>query len=83
MSEVVTEMERGWNEKIVFSLSQFKGKNYADIRIYYEDDEGEWKPTKKGIAIALERFEEFQEHLHKLEDFLAAQGHLPTRSQAQ
>lgn len=76
MSEIVTEMERGWNEKIVFSLSEFKGKNYADIRIYYEDDEGEWKPTKKGIAITLDRFQEFQEHLAKLEEFLIAQGHV-------
>lgn len=76
MSEIVTEMERGWNEKIVFSLSEFKGKNYADIRIYYEDDEGEWKPTKKGITITLDRFQEFQEHLAKLEEFLIAQGHV-------
>lgn len=76
MSEVVTEMEKGWNEKIVFSLSEFKGKNYADIRIYYEDDEGEWKPTKKGIAIGLDRFQEFKEHLAKLEEFLVSQGHV-------
>lgn len=78
MSEIVTEMERGWNEKLVFSLSDFKGKNYADIRIYYEDDEGEWKPTKKGITLSLDRFGEFKEHLDKLEEFLAAEGHLPT-----
>lgn len=76
MSEIVTEMERGWNEKIVFSRSEFKGKSYADIRIYYEDDGGDWKPTKKGISIALDRFGEFKEHLAKLEDFLVAQGDL-------
>ncbi|MBI4445215.1 MAG: transcriptional coactivator p15/PC4 family protein [Acidobacteria bacterium] len=79
MSEIITEMERGWNEKIVFSLSEFKGKNYADIRIYYEDDEGEWKPTKKGITISLDRFQEFKEHMSKLEEFLVAQGHVGPR----
>lgn len=76
MSEIVTEMEKGWNEKIVFSRSEFKGKHYADIRIYYEDDEGEWKPTKKGITITVDRFQEFKEHLAKLEEFLIAQGHV-------
>ena len=75
-TKVVAEMEKGWNEKIVFSLSEFRGKNYADIRVYYEDDEGEWKPTKKGITVALERFSEFKEHLAALEKFLAAEGHL-------
>lgn len=77
MSEFVTEMERGWNEKIVFSLSEFKGKNYADIRIYYEDDEGEWKPTKKGITVSLDRFSEFLEHVGELEKFLREKGFLP------
>ncbi len=77
MSEVVAEMEKSWNEKIVFSLSDYKGKNYADIRIYFEDDEGEWKPIKKGITIGLDRFSEFKEHLEQLEKFLTSEGHLP------
>ena len=47
MNEIIGEMEKGWNEKIVFSVSEFKGKNYANIRIYYEDDEGEWETNKK------------------------------------
>ena len=76
MTEVVAEMEKGWNEKIVFSLSEFKGKNYADIRVYYEDDEGEWKPTKKGITVALDRFSEFKEHLSALDEFLTTGGYL-------
>ncbi len=76
MSEIITEMDKGWNEKIVFSLSNFKEKSYADIRIYYEDDEGEWRPTKKGITVSLDRFGEFKEHLGKLEEFLVTKGHL-------
>ena len=36
MNEIIGEMEKGWNEKIIFSVSEFKGKNYANIRIYYE-----------------------------------------------
>ena len=47
MSEPIAEMEKDPTEKIFFNLSEYKGKKYADIRIYYEDDEGEWKPTKK------------------------------------
>jgi len=76
MSEFIAEMEKGWNEKIVFGLSEFKGKKYADLRIYFEDDEGEWKPTKKGITVSLERFWEFKENLQKLEEYLLENGHI-------
>lgn len=70
MNEIIGEMEKGWNEKIVFSVSEFKGKNYANIRIYYEDDEGEWKPTKKGVTVSLDTFAEFKENIEGLESYL-------------
>ncbi len=76
MSEFIAEMEKGWNEKIVFGLSEYKGKKYADLRIYFENDEGEWKPTKKGITVSLERFWEFKENLQKLEAHLLENGHI-------
>ncbi len=78
MTQVISEMEKSWNEKIVFSVTEFRGKEYADLRIYYEDDEGDWKPTKKGLNIALDRFSEFKENLDKLEGFLREKGHLST-----
>ena len=70
MNEVIGEMEKGWNEKLIFSVSEFKGKQYANIRIYYEDDEGEWKPTKKGITISPDTFIEFKENIEALEKYL-------------
>ncbi len=81
MSDPIAEMEKGPTENIFFSLSEYKGKNYADIRIYFENDEGEWKPTKKGITIGLDRFAEFKEHMGTLEEFLTAQGHLPVEQE--
>jgi hypothetical protein len=77
MSKPVAEMEKGPNEKIFFSLSEYKGKNYADIRIHFENDEGEWKPTRKGLTISVDRFAEFKDHVGTLEEFLTAEGHLP------
>ena len=74
MNEIVGEMEKGWNEKIVFSVSEFKGKSYANIRIYYEDDEGESKPTKKGVTVALDSFSEFKDLVDQLGQFIADKG---------
>lgn len=80
MTDEPIEMEKSWNEKILFSLSEFRGKQYADIRIYYEDDEGEWKPTKKGVTVSLDRFPEFKENLLRLEGQLLEKGLLPGSS---
>ena len=74
--EVTGEMEKGWNEKIVFGVSEFRGKNYANIRIYYEDDEGEWKPTKKGISVSLEDFLDFKQRVEELEGYLQEKGYI-------
>ncbi len=71
MDEIIAEMEKGWNEKIVFRLNEYRGRQYFDLRIYYEDDEGEWKPTKKGISVQVDRFNEFKENLGKLEQAVA------------
>lgn len=71
---VITELEKGYNEKLIFSLSEFRGKKYADIRVFYEDDEGEWKPTKKGITIAPDRFEEFEEAIGQLRQRMVEDG---------
>ena len=70
MNEIIGEMEKGWNEKLIFSVTEYKEKSYANIRIYYEDDEGEWKPTKKGVTVSLDTFNEFKENIEKLESYL-------------
>ncbi|GAB4249643.1 MAG: hypothetical protein Kow00109_25690 [Acidobacteriota bacterium] len=76
MAEIVGEMEKGWNEKILFSVTEFRGKNYADIRIYYEDDEGEWKPTRKGVTVSLDAFPEFFKKVEELGKYLREHGYI-------
>ena len=74
MSEVVAEMEKSATERIFFSLSEFKGNSYADVRVHYEDSEGEWKPTKKGLTVPVDQFPEFMKHVSELEEFLNSKG---------
>jgi len=50
---LIAEIEKNAVEVIRVSWSEYKGHHFLDVRVYYEDGEtGEWKPTKKGIAIA-------------------------------
>lgn len=49
---LIGEIQKNSTEKIQVSTASYKGHDFIDIRVYYEDDTGEWRPTKKGIAIA-------------------------------
>lgn len=49
-------------EPIFISLTSFKTKKYLDIRKRYSKD-GEWMPTKKGITLALDQYNELKKAL--------------------
>ncbi len=55
----IGEVELGNTQKLVFSTSFFRKKKYFDIRTWYLDETGEWKPTKKGVHFSFEQAEEF------------------------
>lgn len=49
--ELVAEIQKNATEKVIVGLREFKGRPFADVRIYFEDESGQYKPTKKGVAI--------------------------------
>ncbi len=56
MEKVISDIEKG-EDLIRVSLSEFRGKQYIDIRIHYMAEDGEWKPTRKGITLTPELME--------------------------
>ena len=55
---LIGEIQKNSTEKIRVSIESYKGHEFIDVRVYYEDDTGEWRPTKKGIAIPTDKAEE-------------------------
>lgn len=51
----IGEFRKNAVEKLQASIDDFKGKKVFDLRVYYETLEGEWKPTKKGITISINK----------------------------
>ncbi len=49
MSKLIGEAERNNKEKIKVSIEEYKGHTFVDCRIYW-DDNGTWRPSKKGIT---------------------------------
>lgn len=58
-------------QKLIFSLSNFRNKQYIDIRTWFQDQSGEWKPTKKGVHFNIDLFENFQAILNSLNQLMS------------
>ena len=55
---LVQAIDKGLGNRIHVRLSRFRDRDYLDIRNFYETDDGEWKPTRKGIAVPVELYDE-------------------------
>ena len=44
----------GGRERIEISVSEFKNRKFLDIRNYYRTEDGDWKPSPKGVTIPVE-----------------------------
>jgi hypothetical protein len=55
-------------EEVRSSLTVYKGKQYVDLRVYYKGDDGEFRPSKKGVTISLDLFPELEESVRKLKE---------------
>ncbi len=65
------EIEKNSREKIRLSISEFKGKKLIDLRIWYEDKENQdYKPSKKGLSISVDKYQELKDAIIKLENMI-------------
>lgn len=76
MTEEIVISEAGSaNRRLRISLDEYKGTQLLNIRYFYEDKEGNLRPTTKGIAISRNRYldlaEAIQTHHELILDFLA------------
>lgn len=62
---VIAEFERGPGQKIVLRRTVFRGKAYLDLRQFFQGKDGQWLPTKKGVAFPWELREALIEALRK------------------
>lgn len=53
---------------IYITVSEFKGHHYLDVRKYYEAEEGEMRPTKKGISFDSVAWKEFVANVKEIDE---------------
>ena len=77
---VVKVIDKGLGGRIYVRLSRFRERDYLDVRNFYETDDGEWKPTRKGIAIPVELYGELMIALKEAEPIIAERSQEKTAS---
>ena len=73
-NKVIHEFDRNSAEKIRFSLNSYQGSDYADVRIYYQTDDGEWRPTKRGVNVHIELLADLYQGIRKLDEAINGRG---------
>jgi len=71
---LVRAIDKGLGNRIHVRLSRFRDRDYLDIRNFYEAEDGEWKPTRKGIAIPVELYDELVGAIAAAKDEIAKRG---------
>lgn len=65
-AKVLATIERSETEQLQISVSEYKGKSYFNLRIYYTTDEGAtWLPTKKGVTFAPDQLDVLEEAIQE------------------
>jgi len=56
---LIHEYVKNGSHRVRFHIQEYKGTEYLDIREFYLDDAGLWKPTRKGITVRPHLYAEF------------------------
>jgi len=70
MDELIAQFEKNATEVVRVSLTEYRGRKLVDVRVYYSDDEGQYRPTKKGVSLSVEVYPDFKRALLELEKIL-------------
>ena len=72
-SKILATIERSDTEQLQISLSEYKGRSYLNMRIFYTTDEGAtWLPTKKGVTFAPDQLDILEEAIQAArQEFMA------------
>ncbi len=70
MSAIIADIERNDKEIIRIEVSEFKGKELINLRIWYYHQEGEYRPTPKGVALDISKYEQLKEAVDKIGEYI-------------
>lgn len=71
---VVAQFEKNKKEEVRLSVGTFHGRKIINIRVFFKDDDGTWKPGKQGLALLVERYKDLAGAILQVGEHLKANG---------
>jgi hypothetical protein len=69
----IHRFEKNSLEEVRVSLTTYKGREYIDLRVFFQGDDGEMHPGKKGLTIRLDLLPDLETAILKLREALGPQ----------
>ena len=70
MGQVIADIGKNSREIIRIEVSEFKGRELINLRIWYQHFDGEYKPTQKGITLDIAHYNELKDAITKVGQYL-------------
>jgi hypothetical protein len=64
--KVILTVQKSERDEVRVRETEFKGKQYIDIRIFSKNQTGDFVPTKKGITLNREKMHELMTEMTKI-----------------
>jgi hypothetical protein len=65
MSQTLHSFRKNALEEVRASLTEYKTRQYIDLRVFYKADNDEFRPSKKGLTLSPELLPELEEALSR------------------
>ena len=63
--KLIHEFMKNANEKVRIEHCKFKEKDLLNVRVFFQSDQNEWLPSKKGITFRLDQLPDLKEGIDK------------------
>lgn len=74
MSEFLVKFDKSSKEEVRASVEEFRGRPIVNIRVFYRDEAGEWKPGKQGLALSVDRYRDLASMVLEIGEELKRRG---------
>lgn len=65
MEKIVSTFKKNSREQVKVILTEFHGRQILDLRVFWTPDGSTWHPSKKGLAIGVEKLPALLASLHE------------------
>ena len=71
---LVAQFEKNKKEEVRVSVGTFHGRRIINLRVYFKDDDGTYKPGKQGLAVSVERYKDLAGAILQVGEHLKTNG---------